>query len=93
MAEKYDTKPTIETVLESINALGARLQGEIESLRQETQAGFAAINKRLDAMDIRLDRLEGFAHQTQSEVSYLRADFKELKSEFYEFRSQFKAPA
>jgi hypothetical protein len=82
MAEKYDTKPTIETVLESINAL-----------RTEMLAGFATINKRLDAMEIRLDRLEGFAHQTQSEVSYLRADFRELKSEFYEFRSQFKAPA
>jgi archaellum component FlaC len=52
------------------------------------RAGFSAVNKRLDSieyqltqMDIRLDRIESFAHQTRSEVLALRADIKELRSQ------------
>lgn len=44
-------------------------------------------------MEIRLDRIESFAHQTRSELLALRADVKELGKEFNEFRSQFKQPA
>ena len=40
----------------------------------------------LEQMDIRLDKIEGFANETRSEVMYLRADFKK-------FRSEFKEPA
>lgn len=70
IAEKYDTKPTIETVLEMI-----------VSLRDEMRAGFARIESRVDALDIRLDRIESEVKLTHSEVYALRADFKELKND------------
>jgi hypothetical protein len=44
----YNTNPTIETVLERIEALG-----------MEMRAGFAAINTRLDRLEAKLDRLNG----------------------------------
>lgn len=74
--------PTLETVLERINALG-----------DEMRAGFAALNKRMviiedriEQMDTRLDRIESMTNQTRAEMLTLRADFRE-------FRAQFKAPA
>ena len=50
-----------------------------QTILDEMRAGFAAIQHQLSQMDIRLDRLERFAHQTRSEVLALRADLKELK--------------
>ena len=44
-------------------------------------------------VDIRLDKMEGFAYKTRSELMELRADVKEFRKEFNEFRSQFKQPA
>jgi hypothetical protein len=32
-------------------------------------------------MDIRLDRIESFSHQTRSEILALRADVKELRGQ------------
>lgn len=67
IAEKYDTNPTIETVLERINALGTQLNARVDSLEEQ--------------LDIRLDRIESEVKLTHSEVYALRADLKELKSE------------
>ena len=67
IAEKYDTKPTIETVLERINALGEQLNTRVDSLEER--------------LGIRLDRLESEVKLTHSEVYALRADFKELKND------------
>jgi predicted nuclease with TOPRIM domain len=67
IAEKYDTKPTIETVLERINALGEQLNARVDRLEEQ--------------LDIRLDRIESEVKLTHSEVYALRADFKELKSD------------
>ena len=64
-----------------------------QTILEEMRASFAAIQHQLSQMDIRLDRIEGFANQTRSEVMYLRADLKEFRSEFNEFRSHFKEPA
>lgn len=73
MAQRYDTKPTIETVLERINALGTELRD-----------GFAHIEKRLDDFDVRLDRMESDVNKTRSEMLTLRADFKEFRTRFKE---------
>lgn len=69
MADEANTEPTLETIL------------------KEMRAGFSAVDRRLSTietqlenMDIRLDRLEGFAPQTRSEVMNLRADLIELKA-------------
>ena len=75
MSDEAPTKPTLET-----------LSNQVEDLRSEMRAGFAAINYMLEQIDIRFDRLESVAHGAHSGVMNLRADFKE-------FRSQFKAPS
>ena len=75
MPDEAPTKPTLET-----------LSKQIEDLRTEMRAGFAAFNYMFEQMDIRLDSIEGLALQARSEIMYLRVDFKA-------FRSQFKAPA
>jgi hypothetical protein len=59
-----DTKPTIETVIERINALGSTLRNELKAMREELQ--------------IRLDRIEGVTSQTRAEMLTLRADFREF---------------
>ena len=75
MADESPTKPTLET-----------LSKQLEELQAEMRSGFANINHMLEQMDIRLDKIEGFANETRSEVMYLRADFKK-------FRSELKEPA
>ena len=75
MSDEARTKPTIETVIERISALST----ELRDFR-------IAVEHQFENMDMRLDRIESFAHQTRSEVLALRADFKE-------FKSQFKQPA
>jgi archaellum component FlaC len=75
----------------------------LQTLIEEVRAGFASVNQRLDRiesrvsaiehqlenMDIRLDGMESFAHQTRSEVLGLRKDFKEHRLEFDAFRNRF----
>lgn len=82
MSEDATTRPTIETVLERIDALG-------ESMRD----GFAAVGVRLDKLEARLDRVDARLDRTQAEVLELRVDFREMRGEFREFRAQFKEPA
>ena len=84
ISQKYDTKPTMETVMDAINAL-----------RDEMRAGFDRVDAKFDEMDrrlsgridsldgslkVRLDRIESEVKQTHSEFYALRADFQELKS-------------
>ncbi len=57
---RYDTKPTLETLLE------------------ELRAGFAAVDKRFNAFDSRLDRIESVVNITRGEMLELRADFREM---------------
>jgi predicted nucleic acid-binding Zn-ribbon protein len=55
-----------------------------QNILDEMRAGFEAIRHQLSQMDIRLDRIESFAHQTRSEVLALRADIKELRTSLKE---------
>lgn len=64
----------------------AETKPTIETVLERLQDFRNAIEHELENMDMRLDRIESFAHQTRSEVIGLRADFKE-------FKSQFKQPA
>jgi hypothetical protein len=79
IGEKYQTNPTIETVVQML--------GE---LRQHVDKRF---NDQESRLSVRLDRIESEVKQTHSELYALRADFTELRSEFKEFRSHFKEPA
>lgn len=73
MSEDATTRPTIETVLERINALG-----------QLMNEGFAAVHTRLNRMDERLDQMDTRLDRTQAMVHELRADFREFRARFKE---------
>jgi hypothetical protein len=72
MSEKYDTKPTIETVLERINEMRVEMRSEMSGLHSE-------INGLRVEMEVRFDRIESIVSGTRSEFLTLRADFRELK--------------
>jgi outer membrane murein-binding lipoprotein Lpp len=83
LEEKYSTKPTIETVLDSINSLGHTLNARIDEL--ETN-----LNSRIDGLEtsvndlkanfnVRLDRLERDIKLVHSMTFGLRADLTELR--------------
>jgi hypothetical protein len=64
--QKYDTKPTLETILERLNALG-----------EQMQAGFNLMEQRLERIEIRLDRVESMALETRADFREFRAHVKE----------------
>ena len=73
MTEDATTRPTIETVLERINALGEHMN-----------EGFAAVHTRLNQMDERLEQMDTRLDRTQAIVHELRADFREIRGRFKE---------
>lgn len=68
MDEKV-TKPTIETVLDRMNAMEQRLGDRIDTSEQRVSERMSAFEERVGA---RLDRIE-------SMTSFTRADFLELR--------------
>ena len=72
MPQKYDTKPTIETVLERIEAMRSELHSEIKAVRVEMQVGF--------------DRIESVVTATRSEFAGTRSEFLTLRADFRELR-------
>ncbi|HJR06942.1 MAG TPA: hypothetical protein VJ842_06790 [Pyrinomonadaceae bacterium] len=71
--EKYQTKPTIETVLERINALG-------ESMHARLDAFEARVGARFDSLDSRLKKVENKIGILNEDVLELRGDMRELKN-------------
>ena len=63
------TKPTLDTILERINAQG-------EAMR----VGFVSVGQRLDRIEIRLDRVESRLDRVESMVLDVRADVRELRA-------------
>lgn len=76
MAEKYDTKPTIETVLERISEMRGEMLERFNEMRGEMLERFKELRVELD---VRFDRVESIASGTRAEFLTLRADFRELK--------------
>ncbi|HEV7857224.1 MAG TPA: hypothetical protein VGO91_01105 [Pyrinomonadaceae bacterium] len=84
---KYSTKPTIETVLDSINSLGhtlnARIDGLETSLNSRIDGLETSLNTRIKELEtsfnIRLDRIESEVKLVHSETLTLRADLTELR--------------
>ena len=68
--DDLDTKPTIETVLERINALAETFQKEI-----------SIVHTRLEEFDVRFDRLEKVVLQTRLEFVEFRQDFREWRKQ------------
>ena len=65
------TKPTLDTILERINA-----QGDV------MRAGFQTIDQRLEKIEIRLDTVELRLDRVHSMVLEVRADVREFRSTF-----------
>jgi peptidoglycan hydrolase CwlO-like protein len=98
IGQKYETKPTIETVLQRINELGEQLNARMDGFEKKIEAQIeekieARFQSFEDRVGIRLDRIESEVKKTHSEFYELRADFREMRSEFRELRSHFKEPA
>jgi hypothetical protein len=79
LEQKYDTKPTLETVVQML-----------AEMRDEMRAGFAGVQRRFEEFDVRLDRVASETSKTRSEFLELRADFREWQAEL---RERFKEPA
>ncbi|HKG23392.1 MAG TPA: hypothetical protein VKC34_15945 [Blastocatellia bacterium] len=77
MADDMNTKPTIETVLERINALSEHVDERIGVLSEHMDTRFNLVGTRLERIDARLDRLQGA-------MLDLRADFRSLSSQVKE---------
>ncbi len=60
------TKPTLDTILERINAQG-------EAMR----SGFASIGQRLERIEIRLDRVESMVLDVRADLREFRAALRE----------------
>ncbi len=88
ITKKYDTKPTIETVLERIIAFEQAINARFDAFEQGINARFntfeQGINARLHKfearVEVRFDRIESEVKITHSEMFTLRADFRELKN-------------
>jgi peptidoglycan hydrolase CwlO-like protein len=52
----------------------------LETILREMRAGFARIERKIDDLDVRVDRVESVVNATRSEMLTLRADFKELRN-------------
>ncbi len=76
------TRPTLDTLLERMNALAE----QVNVLAERMDKGFAAIN-------VRLDRIESLASTTRGEMLSMRADFTEMQNEFRELRAGLKQSA
>lgn len=66
IGQKYETNPTLETILKEMRAgfaaVNARLNG---------------IDARLDRMEAQLDRVTSVAHETRAELRELKTQLKE----------------
>ena len=66
LTQKYDTNPTIETVLSIVRAGFARMEER-----------FIAMDERLEEMHMQLDRATGVIHGTRADLRELRAELRE----------------
>lgn len=66
MADNLTTKPTLDTLLETM--LG---------VRDEVRAGFEAVEERLERLETRMDRVESIALETRADLRDLKKQLKE----------------
>lgn len=73
LEQKYDTKPTLETVVQMLGEFRASMESR-----------FDAVDTRLDKIEERVDRMEGQLDRATSVVHETRAELRELKGHFKE---------
>jgi hypothetical protein len=70
MTDEAITQPTIQTLLERMDAQTA-----------EMRKGFAALE---ESLTVRLDRIDSMVHATRADMLAIRADFSELRGQLRE---------
>ena len=65
IGQKYETKPTLETVVQMLGEFRTAMEKRFDALEEQT--------------GIRLDRIESEVKKTHSEFYEMRADFRELR--------------
>jgi outer membrane murein-binding lipoprotein Lpp len=92
IGEKYQTNPTIETVLERINALGEGLNARIDALGEGLNARMDKIEARLggleekvvkleENMNKRFDSVESRLHDMTIKVKLLNQDVLQMRAD------------
>ena len=67
----YNTKPTLENVLERIEALSTEMNGRFNSLQNEMRQGFAMVEAKLDRLNNRLLDIEATSDQHDQRIASL----------------------
>ena len=70
MSERYDTKPTLDTILEELRSFRASVEERFEALENK-------FDVRLERIETELDRVRAVAHETRADVRELRSVLKE----------------
>ena len=66
IGQKYQTSPTIETVLE-----------RLEEFRSDVNTRLSEVNTRLDRIETQLDRVASVAFETRADLRELKGRIKE----------------
>src|SRR5438045_3162283 len=96
-ADNLDTKPTIETVLERINALAEKLDTQSTEMKKDMAELKTQLNEEVGKLHTRLDEELGKLHtRLDEEAGKVHARFDEfdirfdrLESVSYKTRSEF----
>jgi predicted nucleic acid-binding Zn-ribbon protein len=73
ISQRFDTKPTFETILEEMRDFRAGVEKRFDSF----DTRMSRFEERIEA---RLDRIESEVKKTGSEFYEMRADFRELRN-------------
>ena len=76
MSERYDTKPTLDTILVELRSFRTSIEERFEALENKLDG----VGVKFEAFDVRLDRIESVVNIPRGEMLELRADFRELRS-------------
>jgi DNA anti-recombination protein RmuC len=95
MNEENPTRPTLDTILERINALGQETKTHFDEMRQELSSRLDAMrqemNNRFDETNKRIDetnqRIEDFRVQTSRELRALERQFNSVAGEMVRWRT------
>ena len=97
ISQRYDTKPTFETILKEVRSFrtsfekrldswDARLRG-VESRFDSVDSRLQGIEARFDSVDSRLRDVEA---RFDSRLDRIESEVKKTGSEFYELRADFR---
>ena len=70
-SDNLNTKPTIETVLERIDALGTRLEAKIDAMHDELRSDIRSLQARMDEISINVNKVRGDLRVMNSRIDDL----------------------